>query len=239
MATAALSTNQQTHLVVTYSMDIGAARLYVNGQRVASGAATIPLNTINDINNWLGRSQWNDPFFTGQYNEFRIYEGALTEEQVAAQCGAGPDTLGANSGDLQTLRLVVSTNSLTPGGLERHGDGLCRLRQCDERQCDHAADDAILVRAIQHRYSQRERASIEAVAAGSADDPRRLRRQGRPSAAVTVNASTAPPPKLIHRYSFTRRRRKHDDQGFCRLSEWHAQRHRNAWWRQTGPRWHG
>ncbi|MBI4659262.1 MAG: hypothetical protein HY735_10510 [Verrucomicrobia bacterium] len=92
---ARLIAGQETHLVVTYNMALGVARLYVNGQRVASGAATIPLNTINDINNWLGRSQWNDPYLNGDFNEFRIYDGALSDTDVAASYAAGADALPA------------------------------------------------------------------------------------------------------------------------------------------------
>jgi hypothetical protein len=45
------------------------------------------------VNNWLGRSQWNDNMFSGRYNEFRIWEGAFSEADVAAAYAAGPDQL--------------------------------------------------------------------------------------------------------------------------------------------------
>ena len=41
--------------------------------------------SIEDINNWLGRSQFSaDAFFDGTYNEFRIYDGALLDGEVLA-----------------------------------------------------------------------------------------------------------------------------------------------------------
>jgi hypothetical protein len=50
------------------------------------------LSAINDVNNWLGRSQFNDdPYFKGMIHEFRIYKVALTQQQVAASFDAGPD----------------------------------------------------------------------------------------------------------------------------------------------------
>ena len=44
-----------------------------------------------DDNNWLGRSQWNDPVFVGKFNEFRIYDVALTEAEIAESNAEGPD----------------------------------------------------------------------------------------------------------------------------------------------------
>jgi hypothetical protein len=103
--TAVLPRGAETFVAVTYDVLAGAARLYVNGQPVASGPATIPLNTINDVNVWLGQSQYRDPNFTGQYDEFRIYDGALSGAQVAADFTSGPDSL---SSDVARRKLGVS-----------------------------------------------------------------------------------------------------------------------------------
>jgi hypothetical protein len=86
-----LPLGEEVQVVVSYSQTLGVARLYTNGVRVATGAVTIPLSSINDVNNWLGRAQWNDPYFTGLFNEFRIYDGAMDDTQVAASYLAGPN----------------------------------------------------------------------------------------------------------------------------------------------------
>ena len=51
------------------------------------------LASLPDVNNWLGRSQWPDPLLDGSYNEFRIYDSALTAGEVAANSALGPDSL--------------------------------------------------------------------------------------------------------------------------------------------------
>jgi hypothetical protein len=52
----------------------------------------IVLQDLNDINNWLGRSQFsNDSELAGTFHEFRIYQGALTAEQIAISYTAGPN----------------------------------------------------------------------------------------------------------------------------------------------------
>jgi len=44
------------------------------------------------VNVWLGRSQYvNDPAFSGTFYEFRIYDDALTAQQIAISYVGGPD----------------------------------------------------------------------------------------------------------------------------------------------------
>src|SRR5207302_5572789 len=104
-ATQMLTSSQQVHVAVSYDFLAGTAELFLNGQRIGTGAATLPLNRINDVNVWLGKSQWNDPYFNGQFDEFRIYNGALSDQQVAASYAGGPDAL---FGPIPNL--VVQTN---------------------------------------------------------------------------------------------------------------------------------
>jgi hypothetical protein len=74
----------------------GTASLYINGALVATLPLTSPLTGVNDVNNWLGKSQFvADPEFGGTYYEFRIYSSARTAAQIMASFTAGPDTLPA------------------------------------------------------------------------------------------------------------------------------------------------
>ena len=55
---------------------------------------TIRLENLNDVNNWLGRSNWTfDQNLEGSYNEFRIYDQALTSSQVLGNYQAGPEVV--------------------------------------------------------------------------------------------------------------------------------------------------
>jgi hypothetical protein len=104
-----LPAGQQVHVALCYDFLAGTSELFLNGQSIATGTASVPLNRINDVNVWLGKSQWNDPFFNGQFDEFRIYSGALSEQQIAASYAAGPDAL---LGPLPTLAAQVNGGSL-------------------------------------------------------------------------------------------------------------------------------
>src|SRR4051812_26720312 len=91
--TNSLPIGQPTPVAVAYDFIAGTAALYVNGQRVGNGPAIIPLNAINDINVWLGRSNWPDPNLNAAFDEFRIYGGVLSDAAVAASFAVGPDAL--------------------------------------------------------------------------------------------------------------------------------------------------
>jgi hypothetical protein len=58
--------------------------LYRDTQLVAEAATSFQLSQLDDVNNWLGRSQWaQDGFFRGTIGEFRIYSRVLSAEEIA------------------------------------------------------------------------------------------------------------------------------------------------------------
>jgi hypothetical protein len=93
------------HLAVVVD---GAARtltLYQDGVSMGSvDLVDTSLTRLNDVNNWIGRSQWTfDDEFQGTVTEFRIYGGVRSAQQIAAESAAGPDALppgapGADAG---------------------------------------------------------------------------------------------------------------------------------------------
>ena len=72
-----------THVAVTLAN--GDARMYVNGNLVAqSNSITIHPNDIKPVLNYIGRSQFSDPLFVGYIDDFRVYNYALTADNVNA-----------------------------------------------------------------------------------------------------------------------------------------------------------
>jgi hypothetical protein len=82
-------------VVVSYSQDT--ITLYLDGALVATGLLKkVRLSLLEDVNNWLGRSQYAaDPPFEGTIAELRLYSAARTPDQVSAAAVAGPETLPA------------------------------------------------------------------------------------------------------------------------------------------------
>lgn len=83
--TSQLPVNQWVHVAVTLSGRVGT--LYVNGAAVGSNPAMDfpPFQIGATSQNWIGRSQYPiDPYLNGKIDDFRIYGGALSAEEVAA-----------------------------------------------------------------------------------------------------------------------------------------------------------
>jgi hypothetical protein len=86
--------NREIHIVLTYDSANAEWRWYQDGALMEAVPDISGLASILDVNNWLGRSQWTgDANLNGFYDEFRIYDYALTQEQVLGNFAAGPDVL--------------------------------------------------------------------------------------------------------------------------------------------------
>ncbi|MBN2506877.1 MAG: cadherin-like domain-containing protein [Verrucomicrobia bacterium] len=109
--------NAMTHVVVTYHTGVNTCRMYLNGAMVATRTAPTPLSVINDVNMWIGRSQWGgDAYFNGVFDELRIYEGTMSEGDVVVSRAAGPDALTAGAGDL--VSVTVQALPVMRGGAQ-------------------------------------------------------------------------------------------------------------------------
>jgi len=87
-----LPSGELTQVAVAIDEARQVVSLFVNGA-IAGGEQpfTDTLGEIYDINNWLGRSNFDDASFGGTFHEFRIYSFALDEAQIAANFQRGAD----------------------------------------------------------------------------------------------------------------------------------------------------
>lgn len=86
--------NQGTQVVLAVDGELGSLTLYINGDRegATSNGQPVALGLIQDINDWIGRSQYSaDPEFEGEILDFRIYSAALSDEQIALSFSLGAD----------------------------------------------------------------------------------------------------------------------------------------------------
>jgi hypothetical protein len=91
-ASTSLTLAVLTQIVAVVNDSADLLTLYVDGAKVAEGAWTGSLSSINDVNVWLGRSQYqNDPELSAVFHEFRVYGAALTAAEVATAFKAGAD----------------------------------------------------------------------------------------------------------------------------------------------------
>jgi len=90
----ALPKNVPTHVAVVIDSKAGSMTLYQDGVRVNAMDCPLsrPLADVDDLNNWLGRSNFTaDVDLAAHYDEFRIYRAALSAEQIAKSFKFGPD----------------------------------------------------------------------------------------------------------------------------------------------------
>lgn len=67
--------------------------LYLDGDYQGGTVLSQPLSDIDDVNNWLGRSQYQaDEYFAGKISEFRIYDAALTGPQLKTSKAMGENS---------------------------------------------------------------------------------------------------------------------------------------------------
>lgn len=84
--------NQDVHVLVTWKESSGQISLYENGKSLTSMTTTALLSDLNDVNVWLGRSNWSaDQNTQGEFDEARVYDYVLTPGQALGNASAGPD----------------------------------------------------------------------------------------------------------------------------------------------------
>ncbi|MDB6034611.1 MAG: putative secreted protein [Verrucomicrobiales bacterium] len=125
-----LPTGVQKHVVWTSDAASQTARLFVDGVQVGinTGVTLTPAALGNTVNNWLGRSQFNgDAFLKASVTEFRMYDVALTQQQIQDDLTFGPDVatqqgpatfvkqpVSQTVTELQPVSFVTSVNGTPP-----------------------------------------------------------------------------------------------------------------------------
>jgi hypothetical protein len=82
------------HFAITVDKDFGLTTLYLNGRPECiefGDPITFFDFDLPPTNCYLGKSQYADPYYLGSIDEFRIYNTALSADDVYASYLAGPD----------------------------------------------------------------------------------------------------------------------------------------------------
>ena len=102
------------HIVYVYDDQEKMGTIYSDG--VQTGKAPQEFNPTQwggCPNMWIGKSQWSaDPYFAGDFDEFRIYKGTLSAEEVAQN-----NKLGANEIIVLPTKEPTLTYSVEDGEL--------------------------------------------------------------------------------------------------------------------------
>jgi hypothetical protein len=102
-----------THIVVTWDEATGVLKAYENGLQVSTVTTPEKMSDINDVDVWLGRSNWTgDNNVQGEYDEVRLYDYVLTPGQALGNAQAGPNLL--NDHDVAVSIVTQPQSTTTP-----------------------------------------------------------------------------------------------------------------------------
>jgi hypothetical protein len=107
-----------SHVAVTLSGNTGT--LYLNGNPVATNPNMTldPADLGNTDQNWLGRSQYSDPFLNAAIDDFQIYGRALSAAEIAALAGGTP-----GAGDVVSYPFDEASGATVPDASGNGRDG--------------------------------------------------------------------------------------------------------------------
>lgn len=89
---------QESHWAVVFDDDGGSSgetrvSIYRDGELATSADTNLDIGSLGDADVWLGRSQWPDSGPNADYNEFRLYNGALNADGIRQSFAAGPESV--------------------------------------------------------------------------------------------------------------------------------------------------
>jgi hypothetical protein len=105
-SSSALSTGGRHQVAVTLSGGTGV--LYMDGVAVGtnSNMTLNPSNLGSTVNNYIGKSQYPDPYLNGSLDEFRIYNVGLSSAEIAATYALGVGQLLSTNSPAMNLALT-------------------------------------------------------------------------------------------------------------------------------------
>lgn len=100
-----------THVAV--KIEDTTAKIFVNGVlRATKTGFTFDPGALNTQFNYIGKSQWPDPLFSGKLDDLRFFDYALSDSLIAQIAANGPPQFGANSYSDSATKQQQFTGSL-------------------------------------------------------------------------------------------------------------------------------
>ena len=104
--------NQTVHL--TCLLADGSLDLYTNGVFYRSTPITAPASQTGNSGSWIGYSPYGDPGITGSVDEYRIYQGRLSPEEILASDVIGPNQALSTTATLHATESAGNTTLSWP-----------------------------------------------------------------------------------------------------------------------------
>ncbi|HXS68503.1 MAG TPA: LamG-like jellyroll fold domain-containing protein, partial [Candidatus Polarisedimenticolia bacterium] len=186
------------HLVFSIDAVAKTGSLYDNGKLVsfAKNFNATPQGVGHTFNDYIGRSQFADPYYNGSIDEFRIYDNTVTPPQVEADYEAGANSTTGTAGALQSIRFnnpasAVAGGKFSPAILGTYASLTNTVDISTVAGISYSSDDTnVLSYGTDGLFH-----------AGNPGTTTIHATYQTKSAALTVNVA-AEPAVIVHRYSF-------------------------------------
>jgi Concanavalin A-like lectin/glucanases superfamily len=114
-----LDGNTNMHVAVVFNPPAGYLAIYTNGVLMGKNTSvTISMAGVQGIRNLIGADNWPDPGLNGSVDEFRVWNGALSSQEIALSDAAGPNSIPATvtngPGTLLSLTLQAPSTLEAP-----------------------------------------------------------------------------------------------------------------------------
>lgn len=134
----ALASNQWKKVAVV--VDATTITLYQDGEQIATTENTgaTPLSDILGENSvfWIGKANWGEgEFYNGYIDNFQVYDGALTAEQVAGTADVSEIPLLADF-DFESMEGDSFSGGAAKASVTGDSDGIMQIRETDGKALD-------------------------------------------------------------------------------------------------------
>jgi hypothetical protein len=113
----AFATPTEIHVTAVFNPPAGYIELYTNGVlAVRNSAVTVQMNQISNVVNYLGRSLYlGDGYYDSEWDEFRVWNGALNPLQVEACDVNGANNASDSYGTVTSVQFQLPFYQLVQG----------------------------------------------------------------------------------------------------------------------------
>lgn len=192
-----IATDRQVHLVGIFNAAAGRVDLYIDGAWENGIATPFSLAALSNGVSRLGANIPGDQFVACTFDEFRIYDGALSPHQIAVNRAAGPNVVVLDPGAPTSLTLSVDTIMMP--GMRRLAHAVASYNQVANVRLRSDMDAVLLTSSNTNVVRVATGGWLVAVAPGTATITAHVGGRTDTKTVTVVEKQTA----LLHRYSFT------------------------------------
>ncbi len=191
-----IAIDKKVHVVGIFNDAGGRIDLYIDGALENSGFATFTLNALSNAFSRLGANIPLDQFTVCNFDEFRIYEGALTPYQIAINKAAGPGTVVLAPGTPVSVSLDVDPVMIQ--GMRRLAHVVANYSSVTNVRLRSDMEEVVLSSSNPNVVRVATGGWLEAVAPGGAIITVNVNGRTDSKQVLVAEKQTA----LLHRYSF-------------------------------------